>query len=90
MRLHFFNSAVIANSKMGYCVLMRVREKCFVAFNALLVCSFVLVVTDVKVPQFFFRFTCNCLRWLNTVLEVCEHMLCAKSCMARERLQFTS
>ena len=86
----FFNSAVIANSKMDSCVLMRIREKCFVAFNALLVCSFVLVVSDVKVPQIFFRFTCNCLRWLNTVLEVCEHMSFAKSCMARERLQLTS
>ena len=70
MRLHFFNSAVIANSKMDYCVLMRIREKYFVAFNALLVYSFVLVVSDVKVPQIFFRFTCNCLRWLNTALEV--------------------
>ena len=37
------------------CVPMRIREKCFAEFNALLVFSFVPVVSDVKVPQIFFQ-----------------------------------
>ena len=61
------------------CVPMRIREKCFAEFNALLVFSFVPVVSDVKIPQIFSRFTCNCLRWLTTVLVVCEYVSFAKS-----------
>ena len=85
----FFNSAVIANSKMDSCVLMRIREKCFVAFNALLVCSFVLVVSDVKDPANFFQVYLQ-------LSKVADHsfgsLLVCVICQikARERLQLTS